>query len=215
MENKISDPYHIQYEENRLWEKTKWLGVPIQKFGNDLLIMQELIFKIQPDYIIESGTNYGGSAYFFATVLEIIGHGCILTIDIDGSKFNMRKFKELVRHRMVQLIGSSTNKWIIDQVRKECTGLKNMVFLDSWHGEVHVRKEMEIYHKLVSIGSYLIVEDTHVSKEGNPVKWEHDDDGPEGAVKEFLKAHKNFEVDKECEKLGLTFNPGGFLKRMY
>ena len=207
---KVSDEYHIHYEENKLWKKTKWLGVPIWKNPCDLLILQELIYEIKPDYIIETGTSFGGSAYFFATVLDMMGHGHVLTIDTDDSKFRLKNLRQNARNRVTHLIGNSTDKWIVDQVRKECAGLKNIVILDSWHSEEHVYKELEVYHKFVPVDSYLIVEDTHI---GNPIWWRHENRGPGAAVERFLIEHSNFERDYECEKLIFTFNPGGFLKR--
>ena len=81
---KISDEFHIHYEENRLWEHTHWLGVPIWKNPCDLLILQELIHKVRPEIIVETGTKFGGSALFFASIFELMGsNGKVITIDID------------------------------------------------------------------------------------------------------------------------------------
>ena len=90
---------------------------------------------------------------------------------------------------------------------------RNMVLLDSWHEKEHVKKEMARYSPFVSIGSYMIIEDTHAN--GHPVPWEHDNDGPYEAVEDWLKLHGDYWVDDyECEKHLMTFNPKGYLKRI-
>lgn len=207
--------YHIQYEKNRLWEKTTWLGIPFWRLPSDAQVIQELIYRIKPDIIIETGTGYGGSALFYASICELIGKGHVITVDIE------RKFddSDLILkwpwlHRVDFLQGDSVELYdtIADiHIQKHFETDSIMVILDSWHSKEHVLKEMELYGQLVSKDSYMIVEDTHMN--GHPIPWEHGD-GPWEAVQEFLKTHDEFVVDKECEKYGMTFNPSGFLKRI-
>ena len=207
----IGDDFHVFYEQNRLWEKQFWLGAPILKLPFDLIIIQELIFKIRPDYIIETGTGFGGSALFYASIAELIGKGRIITVDIEDKLSSSIKAYNLFKNRIIQFIGSSTDENIYNSIKAMTFGKKNIVLLDSWHSKEHVLKELNLYSKLVPIGSYIIVEDSHVS--GHPVKWKWGA-GPYEAIEEFLKSNEYFRIDKECEKLGMTFHPNGYLRRV-
>jgi len=211
---KISDDYHVHYEEKRLWEQTRWLGVPIWKNPCDLLIFQELIFKVKPEVIIETGTKFGGSAVFFASVLKLMHcDGKVITMDpIDQLGNDFYDVPISIRGNIRINLVDSLNEHMLQLAYMHAFNKRTMVVLDSWHSEDHVLKELEAYHKFVSVGSYLVVEDTHIN---NPIKWNHSNGGPGAAVKRFLTKHTNFEVDRDCEKLVWTFNPGGFLKRMY
>lgn len=208
--NAISDAYHIHYEENRLWEQTTWLGVPCWKLPNDAWILQELIYKCQPDYIIETGTGHGGAALFYASIMELIGWGRVITIDVEDRVEYSSKCSH-VHNRITYLHGSSISPEIYEQVLNLCPSRKNIVVLDSWHSFDHVSEEMFLYSELVGKDYYMIVEDTHVSS--HPVDWSWGE-GPMEAVKQFLADNPLFVVDEDCEKLHMTFNPGGFLKRI-
>ncbi len=208
-QQRVSDPYHIYFEENRLWENITWFGVPMWKLPNDIIIIQEIIFETKPEAIIETGTGYGGSALFYASILKLIGRGKVLTVDV---RDDFKKYKDLnLVDYVLPFIGSSTDASIVRRIKELTDGRSTMVILDSFHSERHVFDELILYANLVSVGNYLIVEDTHMN--GNPVPWEYDE-GPMGAVKKFLKNDKRFEIDKSREKLIMTFNPNGFLKRI-
>lgn len=200
----LIDKFHIKYEEERLYETTTWLGVPIWKLPFDAWMIQELIFKTRPDYIIETGTNLCGSALFYASIQDLIGYGKIITIDIE------KKF-DFEHERIIFFEGSSTDKKIVDKICEITCGRNNMLILDSLHTKEHVLNEIKEYSHLVASGNYLIVEDTHVN--GNPIKWKWGA-GPMEAVNEFLKSTDKFIIDKSCERLGLTFNPNGYLRRI-
>jgi cephalosporin hydroxylase len=213
------DAYHKFYEKQRLWQNTKWLGVPCWKLPFDAFIIQDIIYEIKPDYIIETGTAYGGSALFYASILEAISDivGTVLTIDIE-LKHDLYKpnVKKSVRDRIKYIGGGSTNEQVVKEISRivnltDTWMTKNIVILDSWHSYDHVRKELDLYAPFVSVGSYMIVEDTHVS--GHPVEWEWGK-GPFEAVEDFLKTNDNFEVDYDREVYFMTFNPGGYLKRI-
>ncbi len=213
--------FHKHYEKSRIWEKNKWFGVPCWKLPFDAFVIQELIVDIRPEFIIETGTGHGGSAMFYASICELLGEGRVITIDIED-KVDMSKVKEYEwSDRITFLHGGSTNPLIIDRVN-EVTGYSSddvkfwygngaLVLLDSWHTKEHVLEEMEIYHKFVHNDSYMIVEDSHAN--GNPVPWKYNDDGPMGAIDEWLAHHDDWESDYECEKHLMTFNPKGYLKR--
>jgi cephalosporin hydroxylase len=206
------DEYHKLYERSRIWEMNSFMGVPCWKLPMDMMVIQELIVKIRPEFIIETGTGCGGSALFYASICELLGEGHVITCDIeskvDHSKIGMYEWAD----RITFLHGSSTNKLIADKIEEKVSGKKNIVILDSWHSYEHVCREMEIYSEFVPVDSYMIVEDTHVS--GHPVPWVHGK-GPYESVEYWLSLHGDeWEVDWECEKHLMTFNPKGYLKRI-
>jgi len=170
-----------------------WLGLPVRKIPPDLMALQEVIYETKPDIIIETGTFWGGSGLFMAGILESLGKGRIISIDLVAKRN---------RHpRMVCLGGNSTSTEILERVRSLIKPSDRvMVDLDSAHNLEHVRKELELYGPLVTPGNYLIVEDTNV---GDPAE----------AVSEFLGANPQFIVDKSREKFS-TFFPGGWLRRV-
>jgi len=207
----ISDEFHIFYETNRIWEKNSWLGVPMWKLPFDAFVIQELIYKIQPDFIVETGTGFGGSTVYYASLLELIGIGDVITVDIN-SVFDKKKVKnEKLRRRIIQLTGDSVSNRvfkIIDGLTRNAT---TIVILDSDHKKEHVLDELNLYSSIVSPESYLIVEDTHVNSHPVPWKW---GEGPMEAVNEFLLRRDDFIIDKSLEKHLMTFNPNGFLRRI-
>ena len=137
-----------------------WLGLPIIKFPNDILVMQEIIWKVKPDVIIETGVARGGSLIFFASMLKLIKKNWkVIGVDIDIRKKNRIAIQKhfLYKKNIKLLEGSSTSDEIIKKLKKYLTRKKVLVVLDSMHTEKHVLKELELYSKLVSKDSYLIV----------------------------------------------------------
>jgi cephalosporin hydroxylase len=204
----ILDHFHkLYYDSKKQTRKnTFFLGIITFKCPLDLWIYQEIIFDLKPDIIIECGTAAGGSALFLALICDSLKKGKIITIDIE-EKDNRPKHK-----RITYLSGSSTSKEIVEKVQS-FIGSKDeiVVILDSDHHKDHVLRELEIYSKFVTKGSYIIVEDTNIS--GHPVRPKFGP-GPMEAVKEFLKDNKDFIIDKSREKFFLTFNPNGYLKKI-
>lgn len=204
------EEFHIFYETSRIWEKTKWLGVPCWKLPFDAFVIQEIIWDIKPDFVIETGTGKGGSAVFYATILEIIGKGKVVTSDITGW-CDYKTIPAKLKKRIEFLHGGSTNPLVFEKLEKKVKGKKNIVILDSDHNYDHVRQEMSMYSTLVPVGSYMIVEDTHAN--GHPVPWKWGK-GPYEAVEDFLKIHgESWEAEYWCEKFLFTFNPKGYLRR--
>ena len=205
----INNFHKLFYDSGALhgtWKNTKFLDVLVQKCPLDLFIYQELIFEIKPDLIIETGTAYGGGTLFLASICELINNGEVVTIDITNTATIP------FHNRIMQVIGSSTDEKVINQIRELAKDKpKVLVILDSDHSKTHVLKELQLYSKLVSKGSYLIVEDTNIN--GHPVYVEHGAGSME-AVQEFMKGNHDFKIDKSCEKYYLTFNPSGYLKRI-
>ena len=215
--SKIIEKYHIKkfakiyhgsgsYSVRRRWQETTWLGVSALKLPTDMWVYQEIIYEIKPDLIIETGSMYGGSALFLATICDINKKGKIISIDIN-------KKDDFPKHDRIEFwTGSSTSEKIINEIEKKIDNKqKIIVILDSDHSKKHVLKELEIYSKFVSKNSYLIVEDTAIN--GHPIV-PNFGEGPWEAVEEFLKTNQNFVVDQSKEKFLLTWNPNGYLKKI-
>jgi cephalosporin hydroxylase len=170
----------------------------------DLLIYQEILYETRPHVIIETGTAAGGSALFFASLCDLLGRGEVITVDIVD---NCR-----VRHpRITRFIGSSIDSKIVEQIRMRVQGRSAMVVLDSEHAKEHVLRELELYSAFVPVGHYMVVEDTNIH--GHPVLRECGE-GPAEAVVEFLRRCDDFRADSCREKHLLSFNSGGFLRRI-
>lgn len=184
-----------------------WLGTSLNKCPLDLWIYQEIMFEINPELIIECGTFCGGSAKYFASIFNLMGsEGKIITIDINASPNCPQD------DRIIYLQGSSTSPEIVRIVQKEVEKSKTvLVCLDSDHSKDHVQKELNIYSNFVTVGSYLIVEDTNIN--GHPVYLKHGP-GPMEALVEFLQNDQRYTIDKTRERLLLTMNPNGYLKRI-
>lgn len=196
----------------------RWLGRPIIQFPQDMVAVQELIWKIKPDFIIESGIARGGSLIFYASILELLNHGKIIGIDIDIRKHNRIEIENHTLFKRIKLIeGSSIDDSVIHKIKKIIKDKKKiMILLDSHHTEQHVLEELEKYSPFVRSGSYVVVFDTiiedmkkHHSK-NRP--WNHRNN-PKTAVSKFLKKNKRFKIDKEIQKkLLITSCPDGYLK---
>lgn len=197
--------FHMLSYYSGALQQTYWLGVPLQKSPLDCWIYQEIIDELRPDLIIETGTDLGGSALFLASMCDLVGHGRVVSIDI-------RESSQVQHPRITYLVGDSTSKGILDRVREATHGTKNrLVILDSDHSAYHVARELRVYREFVSLGNYLVVEDTNVN--GHPVMPEHGP-GPFEAVHTFLDEDTDFRIDRSREKFLLTYFPDGFLKRV-
>jgi cephalosporin hydroxylase len=199
--------HRLYYEVGReggTWADTRWLGIRVEKCPLDLWIYQEILYERRPEVIIETGTCAGGSALYLAALCDLLGRGRVVTIDVQA--------RERPSHPRVRFItGSSTDPAIVKQVRELIRpGEEVMVILDSDHSRDHVLAELQAYAPIVTPRQYLIIEDTNVN--GHPVYRRHGP-GPYEAVQKFLREHRDFSVEKEREKLLLTFNPGGYLRR--
>jgi cephalosporin hydroxylase len=196
----------------------KWLGRPIIQLPQDMIAIQEIIWGIKPDLIIETGIAHGGSLIFSASILELIGHGEVLGIDIDIRPHNLEAIEKHPMSKRIKMIeGSSIDVGIISKVKNYAAGKDRvLIILDSNHTHDHVLAELNAYSSLVSKDSYCIVLDTLI--EDIPDKFYADrpwgvGDNPKTAVWEFLKNNDRFEIDKSIEnKLLITVAPDGYLK---
>jgi len=195
-----------------------WLGRPIIQFPQDMIALQEIIWKTKPDVIIETGIAHGGSLIFSASILQLIGKGKVIGIDIDIRKQNKIEIEKHSLFKRIEMIeGSSVDAKIIKKIfsmieKKE----KVLVLLDSNHTHEHVLKELNAYSSIVKKGSYIIVFDTMVEdmpENSFPNRPWDKQNNPKTAVKEFLKKNDRFKIDKNYEKkLLITSSPDGFLK---
>jgi cephalosporin hydroxylase len=197
-----------------------WMGRPIIQYPQDMIAMQEIIWDIRPDLIIETGIAHGGSLIYYASLLELIGHGEVLGIDIDIRKHNRA---EIEKHPMVKRIhmieGSSISNETIEKVKDHAKGKqKIIVCLDSNHTHEHVLEEMRTYSPFVNVGSYLIVFDTivqHLPDNYIPNRPWGPGNNPMTAVDEFLKWNDDFSTDESIDnKLLISVAPKGYLKRV-
>ncbi|MFT3807418.1 CmcI family methyltransferase [Arenimonas sp.] len=206
----IIDNFHGLYYDGirrgETWGNTFFMGIKVEKCPMDLWLHQELIFASKPDVIVETGTRFGGSALWFASLCDLVGKGRVVTVDIDDTVSGRP-----VHPRITYVHGSSADSALVDSIRDQIgAGETVMVVLDSDHGAGHVLAELRLFAELVTPDSYLVVEDTNIN--GHPVIPEFGP-GPMEALDQFLQEDRRFEVDKIGEKFYLTFNPRGVLRK--
>lgn len=203
----------------------EWLGRPVIQYPQDILAMQQIIWEVKPDLIIETGIAHGGSLIFSASMLELIAtctgsEGEVLGIDIDIRSHNRKAIEEHPMFKRISMIqGSSITPEIIAQVKDKAKGKKRiLVCLDSNHTHDHVLAELEAYAPLTTVGSYCVVMDTVIEdmpKDMFPDRSWGPGNNPKTAVWEYLKIHSEFEIDKTIQnKIMITVAPDGYLKRV-
>lgn len=182
-----------------------WLGTSCQKMPFDLFVFQEIIWETRPDLIIECGTSTGGTTLFLASICQMVNHGCIATID-------KRVYQRAYHPLIAWWVGDTLSEEILGPAKQMAQLCKKvMVILDDDHEKNHVVAELDAYGPLVTEGCYLVVEDTNVN--GHPVFPRHGP-GPWEALEEWLPLHPEFVQDRTREHFGVTYNPGGYLRRI-
>ncbi len=203
---------------NKISYEITWLGIPVIQLPEDIVLMQEVIFNVKPDIIIESGIAHGGSLILYASLLELLGRGKVIGVDIEIRKHNRKAIESHpLSKRIILIEGSSLSHETVEKVRRKIPkGAKVLVCLDSNHTREHVAQELMLYHPFVSAGSYLVVFDTIMPRltglPGSQKSWKKDN--PLEAVKAFLRENKKFEIDKSLHKFFVSYCPDGFLKRI-
>ena len=181
-----------------------FLGVPMQQIPSDNWLLADLISRIKPDYVIETGTLWGGSAIYYSALLEFVNPaGKVISIDINEKQILPKaRDHDLWKRRVKFIKGSSTAPEVIEQIKEELgSGKIALITLDTLHAPDHVRKELELYSQFVSKGSYMILQDTYY--EGLPE-----------VLDEFLASHEEFQRDTRLdERYIFTKYRGGFLRR--
>ncbi|MEO1083897.1 MAG: CmcI family methyltransferase [Acidobacteriota bacterium] len=195
------------FQDQVVQTELNYRGVTILKNVMDLWVYQELIHLIRPEVVIEIGSKHGGSALWFADTLSWIG-GEVLSIDLKSP--SLEAAGAVKPKNLTFLEGDSVAPETVDAVRTWCRGRRAMVVADGDHSAGHVLRELEIYAEWVPAGGYFIVEDGIV----DVMRWEQFCPGPVEGVRRFLETRDDFEVDRECEKMILTYNPGCFLRRI-
>ena len=196
-----------------------WMGRPIIQFPQDMIAMQEIIWRVRPEVIIETGVAHGGSLIYYASLLELIGgDGVVVGIDVDIRPHNRAEIERHSMSRRIRLVeGSSVDMSTVIQARALAAGRAPVLLvLDSNHTHAHVLKELQLYSPLVRKDSYLVVFDTVIEDLPDDLSkdrpWRKGDN-PKTAVREFLKSNPRFSVDKDIEdKLLITGAPEGYLK---
>lgn len=203
--------------EHRLMYEPTWLGRPIIQFPTDIVAIQELLWKLQPDVVIETGVAHGGSLVLSASILELIGKGKVIGVDIEIRSHNREAIEaHPLKHRIDLIEGSSVADATLIEVRKAISSAQCVVvFLDSNHTEAHVLKELELYAPFVTPGSYLVAHDGAQAwvwdiPRGKP-EWK--DDHPLTAIHKFLVANPEFTSDPYWTRLGITCSPDGWLRK--
>jgi cephalosporin hydroxylase len=201
-----------------LWKNVSWLGFPIQQWPTDMVVLQEIVFAERPKVIIETGSNCGGSAVFFASLLQLLGGGKVISIDIHPIPEEFRKrIDDLPFADSIHFVeGDSAAENTLAHVRK-LVGDETAVFvlLDSDHGYEHVKREIAAYAGFVPDGGSFVVGDTICRELSTlPGREAWADDNPRRAADEFLSRTEKFVRESRYEKLKVTFFPGGFLRRV-
>ena len=217
----LSNAWRVLALRKQYMNNFSWLGRPLIQLPSDAMAMQEIIWAVKPDLIIETGVAHGGSVVLSASLLELLGHGEVLGIDIDIRPHNRQAIEAHPLARRISLIeGSSTDPVVVAQVRERAAGkARVLVCLDSNHTHDHVLAELEAYAGLVSVDSYCIVFDTFVEDMPADHVWTDRPWGkgnnPKTALRAWLQDHPEFEIDHSIDdRLLVTSAPDGFLRRV-
>jgi cephalosporin hydroxylase len=194
-----------------------WFGRPIIQLPEDMVRLQELVTQVRPDVVVETGIAHGGSAVFFASLLEVMGRGRVVSVDIEIRPHNRAALEaHPLRSRLTLIEGSSIDPAIVAQVRAAIRPDDTvLVVLDSNHTRAHVAAELELYAPLVSPGSYVVATDGVMADlsdvPGGKPEWR--EDNPLRAADDFLAKHPEFERDARFDASAMTYFPGGYLRR--
>jgi len=187
------------------WTDTTWLGAQALKNPLDLWVYQEIMVETRPELIVETGTYRGGSAFYLASICDLLGIGEVVSIDIEPARDDYP-----VHPRVTYLGGrSSTDPDVVATVRERADGKRALVVLDSDHSQAHVEAELAVYKDLVPVGCYVIVEDSNIGQIRKDLL-----PGPLQAIETFLARTDEFEIDRTREKFLITQNPSGYLRRV-
>lgn len=213
--------FNIESNKAQYSYNFSWMGRPIIQYPQDMIAMQEIIWELKPDLIIETGIAHGGSLIYYASLLELIGKGEVLGIDIDIRQHNRLEIEKHPMFKRIKMLqGSSIDETLVQQVKELAKGKQTvLVSLDSNHTQEHVLRELQLYAPFVTPGSYIVVFDTIVEdlpegyfKEKRP--WGIGNN-PKTAVWEFLKTNDQFVIDTAIDnKLLISVAPEGYLKRI-
>jgi cephalosporin hydroxylase len=189
------------------YERNTWLGHPIRQSLLDLQEIQETIWQLQPELLIETGTSWGGSALFYCHLFDLIGKGEVVSVDIV-------RMHDIGHPRATFLVGSSVDEQVVSAIEARVARTKGavMVILDSDHSESHVFAELVAYARFVTEGSYCLVQDGVIDRLSF---YRKSRPGPLPAISRFLAENRDFVVDaSKCKRYLVTHHPSGWLKRV-
>jgi cephalosporin hydroxylase len=202
-----------------------WLGRPIIQLPEDVLRVQEVIFQVRPDVIIETGVAHGGSLVFYASLCKTLGHGRVVGIDVEIRPHNRQAIESHPLAGLITLVeGSSTDPRVVEQVRGLIRpGERVLVLLDSNHSKAHVRDELTAYASLVSVGSYLVATDGVMAdlagRPGAKPDWAWNN--PQAAAQEFAQTDDRFQLEEPARLFDeskipqrVTYWPSAYLRRV-
>lgn len=197
----------IRYHTRVLFDKVSWMGLPAWKNVLDAWVYQEIVHEVRPEIIIEIGNAHGGSTLYLANLLDLVGRGEVIAVDIDHSKFQAR------HPRITTVTGDSLAPETLARVEALARGRQGLVIHDGDHSREHVLADLRAYAKFVQVGGYFIVEDTIIDlfRAGDGLGSVN---GPLGAVEQFVREDPRFQIDADREAFVLTFNPRGYLRRV-
>jgi len=198
----------LYHHKNIVFGRCSWMGIPVFKNPLDCWIYQEIIHEIRPDVVVELGSAAGGSTLYLAHLLDLLGHGLVISVDVDRSAFRAE------HDRIRSITGKTDDPDVVKEVAELCHNKRTIVIHDADHNKSQVLADMHLYAPYVSVGSYLIVEDGIVDlfRPYDGLGWLRD--GPLPAINQFLKENIHFQIDEGRERYILTYNPRGFLRRM-
>jgi cephalosporin hydroxylase len=210
----LSDLWTRSAWHRRIHTGMTWLGIPIWQLPEDMIMMAELIQTVKPDVIVETGTAHGGTAVFYASMLELLGKGKVISVDIYIQ--NRQAIQEHPMGKRITLIQTDSLKAVDDVASLIAPDDVVLVALDSDHSCKHVLGELEAYSKFVGPGSYIVAFDGVMrilaDLPSGSSSWVTD--SPATAIEQFLASHQEFESDPHYNRLGITYCPNGFLRRI-
>ncbi len=204
--------------KNRIDYEIEWFGVPVIQTAEDIVLMQELIFSVRPDYVIETGIAHGGGLIFYASMFEVLGKGEVIGVDIEIRQHNRRVIEAHPLCKRIRMIeGDSTSEEVAAEIAGVVgRGASVIVCLDSNHYRKHVLNELRLYSRFIKPGGYMVVFDTVTSSlaEKGACHESYIGNGPMEAIADFLAENSDFIIDSGYNKLWTSTSRDGYLKRI-
>ena len=211
--------------DNKYVYSFTWMGRPVIQLPDDMLRLQEVIYAVKPDIIVETGIAHGGSLIFYASLLKAMGRGRVIGVDIEIRPHNRKSIEQHELFPLITLVeGSSIEPAIVENIKSRINpGEVVLVFLDSNHSKEHVLAELNAYSSLVTRGSYIVAMDGIMEQMAGAPRSSPDWswNNPKAAALEFVQANPEFEITEPPFMFNegqvserVTYWPSGFIKRV-